>query len=683
MRAAYAASDAVLLDRHGEVLHELRVDAHGRRLEWTPLAAVSPAMQRIAVQAEDQRFFSHAGVDWLALAHAALRNLFSAAPRGASTITMQLAAQLDPAHRPRAGKRSLAEKWRQIEAARALEQRWSKHEILEAYLNLASFRGEVQGIAAASRALFGKRADGLDEAEALLLTALLRNPAADPARAARRACGLARRIAPHAGCEAIAARARGSLAGSHAMTPRAAVAPHVARRLLKLGMERSHSTLDGELQRFALEALQHQLNLLEKQNVADGAVLVVDNASGEVLAYVGNSGASASARFVDGVMAPRQAGSTLKPFLYEVALEQRLLTAASLIDDSPVNLVTPSGLYVPQNYDREFKGLVSARTSLAGSLNVPAVRTLMLVGADAFVARLKALGFDTVTEDGDYYGYALALGSPEVRLWDLVNAYRTLANGGVWSPLTLTRGAGEGTRTRAMDAAAAYIIADILSDRAARSVTFGLENPLATRFWSAVKTGTSKDMRDNWCVGFSGRYTVGVWIGNFSGASMWDVSGVSGAAPLWLDIMNYLHRADPGRAPRRPAGVVAGKIAFERGVEAPRQELFLAGTDTTAISVKAPAAQGPRIVYPGNGSVIALDPDIPAARQRVRFVARPAAHALHWRLNGEPLASAGAAGESVVLWRPEPGRHVLSVADASGIALDEIEFEVRGTATRR
>ena len=191
------------------------------------------------------------------------------------------------------------------------------------------------------------------------------------------------------------------------------------------------STLGAELQAFVLEAMNRQLAVLSRQHVADAAALVVDNVSGEVLAYAGNQGESSSARYVDGVRAARQAGSALKPFLYELAIEQRLLTAASLLEDSPVNLVTPTGLYVPQDYDRDFKGVVSLRTALSGSLNVPAVRTLMLVGVDSFLsvcASLVSTGWrvmPTIT------GYSLALGSAEVDLWQLTNAFRALANGGL------------------------------------------------------------------------------------------------------------------------------------------------------------------------------------------------------------------------------------------------------------
>jgi penicillin-binding protein 1C len=384
---------------------------------------------------------------------------------------------------------------------------------------------------------------------------------------------------------------------------------------------------------------------------------------------VGNSGETSSARYVDGVKAPRQAGSTLKPFLYELALEQGMLTAASLVDDSPVDLVTPAGLYVPQNYDRDFKGLVSVRTALSGSLNVPAVRTLMLVGPELFAERLRALGFEHVTQGGEYYGYALALGSPDVSLWQLTNAYRALANGGVLAPLRLQPGAKHGAQ-RVADQAASYITADILADRAARSITFGLANPLAARFWAAVKTGTSKDMRDNWCVGFSARYTVGVWVGNFDGSAMWDVSGVTGAAPLWLEVMNYLHPSGGG-APLRPSGIETAHVSFEPPIEASRDELFLTGTAVARIEAKAPEQSHPGIVYPGRGQIIAVDPDIPGELQRVRFAAAGMGADAQWRLNGEPFA----AGE---LWRPQVGTWILTLHGADGSRLDEVSFEVRG-----
>ncbi|HXV07038.1 MAG TPA: penicillin-binding protein 1C [Burkholderiales bacterium] len=670
VRKAHVSTEGVLLDRHGEVIHELRVDMRGRRLEWVTLDGVSPAFLRAVVRAEDKRFYEHAGVDWLALTDAALDSMFSSKPRGASTLSMQVAAMLEASLKPRKQRRTVGQKWDQIQAARDLEKKWTKRQILEAYLNLSTFRGEVQGVGAAARALFGKDASGLDEQEALILAVLLRGPNAQPPVVVKRACGLAQSMQPPLACDGLAELAELRLSDVPNLVPAAALAPHVARELVSAEARRVESTLDAGLQAVALDAAGRQLAALGGQNVADAAVLAVDNRSGEVLAYVGNAEEISSARFVDGVRAPRQAGSALKPFLYELALEQRLLTAASLLDDSPVAIVTPAGLYVPQNYDRDFKGMVSLRTALSGSLNVPAVRTLALLGPDLFVERLRALGFDAVRDDGEHYGYSLALGSAEVTLWQLANAYRTLANGGLASPMRLTP--GERARgQRVLDPAAAHIVTDILADRLSRSITFGLDSPLAPRFWAAVKTGTSKDMRDNWCVGFTARYTVAVWVGNFDGSAMWDVSGVSGAAPLWLEMINALHQNVPSHAPPDPPGVERVPITFEAALEPDREELFLPGTQMRRVVHKGQGGGHPAIVYPASGQIIAVDPDIPPDTQRVRFRAVGVNGDARWRLNGEPLADASS-------WHPAPGRWRLVLEDAAGVALDEVEFEVRG-----
>jgi penicillin-binding protein 1C len=686
VRKSYLSTEGALLDRHGTVIHEMRVDPNGRRLDWVTLEQVSPAFLRAVVRAEDKRFYEHGGVDWLALTDAALDNIFASKPRGASTLSMQVAAMLEKSLKARTQRRTVGQKWDQIQAARDLERKWTKRQILETYLNLSTFRGEVQGLAAAARALFGKEAGGLDEREALVLAVLLRGPNAKPDVVTKRACTLAQSLQPPVHCDGLAELAELHLTGVPNIAPRIALAPHVARELLSAKERRVGSTLDGVLQAFVLDAAGRQLAALGAQNVGDVAVLVADNRSGEVLAYVGNAGASSSAPFVDGVRAPRQAGSTLKPFLYQLAIEQHLLTAASLLDDSPVNIVTPGGLYVPQNYDREFKGLVSLRTALAASLNVPAVRTLALLGPEPLVDRLHGLGFEHLRQDAEYYGYSLALGSAEVSLWELVNAYRTLANGGLHKLLRLAPAeiAGEvpakpepGTRPkerarRVLDPAASFIVTDILADRVARSVSFGLDNPLAARFWAAVKTGTSKDMRDNWCIGFTSRYTVGVWVGNFDGSAMWDVSGVSGAAPLWLEIVNALHRNVPSSPPPDSAGVVRVPITFEAALEPDREELYLPGTQLSHVAPKGGVGSSASIVYPAPGQIIAIDPDIPGSAQRVEFRAAAASPGSEWRLNDTPVPGAPH-------WQPLPGRWRLSLHGHAGERLDEVEFEVRGS----
>jgi penicillin-binding protein 1C len=273
-----------------------------------------------------------------------------------------------------------------------------------------------------------------------------------------------------------------------------------------------------------------------------------------------------------------------------------------------------------------------------------------------------------------FYGYSLALGSADVSLLELTNAYRTLANGGLQGSVTLRPRAGD-TKRRVLDERGAFIVSDILSDRGARSVTFGLRNELATSFWSAVKTGTSKDMRDNWCVGFSRRYTVGVWVGNFDGRPMWDVSGISGAAPVWRDVMDYLHRDSPSRAPGPPSGLVRQTVAFNPEVEPPRSEWFVRGTETASVELLAPAQRQPKIVYPVDSSLIALDPDIPEKLQRVRFQAQ-GAHGLAWVLDGVELGQ----DELEAGWAPAPGRHELKLVGQDGRPAASARFEVRGGA---
>jgi penicillin-binding protein 1C len=554
-----------------------------------------------------------------------------------------------------------------------LERAWTKGEILEAYLNRVTFRGELQGIAAATRGMFGKEPSGLDAAESAVLASLIRSPNASPSSVARRASRLCSALGWNVPSGALDAIAGERLRAPFPVRSRHAFALHAARILAPRPGERIVSTLDLDLQRKAAEALSQKIVMLSAQNVHDGAVLVAENATGEILAYVGSAGSVSQNPFVDGIRARRQAGSTLKPFLYGLAIERRILTAASLMDDSPLDVPTGRGLYVPRNYDREFRGTVTLRTSLASSLNVPAVRTILLLGPDAVSRRLAAFGFD-LPGPGEDYGASLALGSADVTLFELVNSYRALANGGRWSPMTLRAEGGPRNARRAMSREAAFIVSDILSDRGARGAAFGLAGPLSTPFRAAVKTGTSKDMRDNWCVGFSDRYTVGVWVGNFGGAPMWDVSGVSGAAPVWREVLAFLHEGIPTRSTAPPPGVVSRQVEFPGEIEPARMEWFIAGTEPVRDVKPAMALLPPRIAYPSEGTVVALDPDIPVELQRIFFEARGADREMTWRLDGRTL---GGIGETV-FWRPESGVHALEIVAPDGRPAHAIRFSVRG-----
>jgi penicillin-binding protein 1C len=689
----FRPSDTLVLDRDGEVIQRVRTDASVRRGQWVALADISPALRTALVLSEDKRFYEHSGVDWRAVSSAAWANLWNTKTRGASTLSMQLAGLLDDDLRAGAGGRSITQKIGQTFSTQVLEQRLRKDQILEAYLNLVPFRGELVGIDALSRTLFGKAVHGLDAREAALAAALVRAPNAKAAQVAQRACGVLTLMQPGAkiDCDGLDLFATGALQRRDFQASEG-IAPHAARQLVRAGQARS--TLRAPLQRFAVQTLRQHLRELRGRHVEDGAIVVLDNASGEVLAWVGSSGDLSAASEVDGVLALRQPGSTLKPFLYAQAIAERRITAASLLEDSSAQIPTAGGLYIPQNYDRQFKGLVSSRTALAASLNVPAVRTLVMVSPEAFHRQLRAVGLP-LAESGDYYGYSLALGSAEVSLLALTNAYRTLANGGRFSATSLVR-QPQPVFKPALDARAAFIVGDILADPLARARTFGTDSILATRFWTAVKTGTSKDMRDNWALGYSSRYTVGVWVGNASGAPMWDVSGTSGAAPIWAALMTHLHRVEASRAPAPPAGVVHSRTEFGGQLEAARSEWFIQSTeqalfaiDSVANSARSQSANDlkhpknsttaagvpARITAPAPGTILALDPDIPPAHQRLAFSAE--GQGLRWRMDGKEFARGNQAQ-----WLPWPGRHVVQLLDASGKVADEIRLEVRGAGVR-
>ncbi|GGP27825.1 penicillin-binding protein 1C [Silvimonas amylolytica] len=683
VKSGWRSSDVILLDRHGQPLQRVRVDQKVRKLDWVALSDISPAMRQALVMSEDRNFYSHSGVDWSAVAAASWGNLWNKRTRGASTLTMQLVGLLDDDLKRSNQGRSLSQKVRQGWSAEWLEHRWTKAQILEAYLNLAGFRGEIVGLDALSASLFDKSPSGLDAHESAIAVALLRAPNAAPAAVGTRACGILKDMGRQADCDQIRVEAQVALARhGNGYQQDDQLAPHFARKLLARGPLPAgavvRTTLDADLQRFATVTLRRQVAELRQRNVEDGALVVLDNRSGDILAWVGSSGDLSRASDVDGVTALRQAGSTLKPFLYQLALQGRWLTAASLINDSPLDLNTVSGLYAPQNYDKDFKGPVSVRTALASSLNTPAVRTVEIVTPARLRERLVALGMNSLTESGDYYGYSLALGAADVRLLDLANAYRTLATGGMQNPLRWLATDTAQASKRLLDEQSSFIISDILSDRTARARTFGLESALATRFWTAVKTGTSKDMRDNWAVGYSRRYTVATWVGNASGAPMWDVSGMHGAAPVWLAVMNQLHADTPSGAPLPPAGIHALQIHFENNVEADRREYFLPGTEHDQIYMVSDDARArpAGIDYPVEGAIFALDPDIPPANQRIVFRANGAAKP-QWWLNGKLLGR----GQTWA-WFPMPGRHVLELRDNARL-VQQVHFEVRGAFLRQ
>ena len=701
IRHAYTPSDRLILDRNGATIQRVRIDDKVRRSAWISLDDISPALIGAVLASEDKRFFDHGGVDLRAAAAAAISNLRGGATtRGASSISMQVAAAMDKSLARASDGRTVEQKIDQAQAAWALERVWSKQHILEVYLNTVYFRGEIQGIGAAADVLFGKSPHGLNAAESALLAALIRAPQAPRATVERRACEVLKTLDSRGDCAQLAFVMDRWGSAAVMRNEGESIAPHVARYLPPRMVT---TTLDRDLQLAARDAIAKHLQQLSGRNAQDAAVVVIDNATGEVLAYVGSSGRLSAAGEVDAARAPRQAGSTLKPFIYGLGLENNLFTAATLLDDAPFSVDVGGGAYTPQNYAHEYVGPVSVRTALASSLNVPAIRALTLVGVAPSHAVLRRAGLTTLVDDPDHYGFSLALGSADVSLLELTNAYRAIANGGVASDVRFLpcgsncrggsvatgqqpnesgrgRAAPTSVGTRLFSESTAWLLADILSDRGARYVTFGFDNPLALSHWAAVKTGTSKDMRDNWTIGFNARVTVGVWVGNASGAPMHNVTGITGAGPIWADVMEAAAaKLGTGRPSAPPANVLKRHIQFASSdgqVEAGRDEWFLRGTEPASalIAARSESSAGARIVMPTDGTIIALDPDIPAANQRVQLKSGYAARANCWTVNDERLGCSVAP----VAWSPAAGNAVITLADTTGKELDRVTVVVRG-----
>jgi penicillin-binding protein 1C len=399
-------------------------------------------------------------------------------------------------------------------------------------------------------------------------------------------------------------------------------------------------------------------------------VLVVDNHSCQVLAYVGSPDYFSEANLGrnDGVQALRQPGSALKPFLYELALETHAINPNSILADVPVNYSIPSGLvYSPVDYNGSYQGPVRVRVALADSLNVPAVGVLSLVGVGQFLDRLHQLGFGHLTKSPDFYGLGLTLGGGEVSLWELTRAYVTLANEGQTCDLAALPPATSSAPTQHVGEPSTWqLVRDMLADTHARAKAFGTHSVLDMPFDAAVKTGTSSDFRDTWTVGFTSDYTVGVWVGNFNGDPMQHVSGVTGAGPLWNRILLHLYEARDPEPFQPPAGLALEPICATTGFR-PTQDCdtvvfeylypqdlsaYLAtqehddlspAYDRWAATQERTLPERFHILYPHNGDVFIFHAQEPGSSQDVQAlefhaITRVGQHAHFW-LNGMALAT--------------------------------------------
>lgn len=628
VKAGATPSVAVLLARDGTPVAERRLDPRVRRLEWVGLPNLSPALKEALLAAEDKRFFEHSGVDWRAFAGSIWHNLWYDRKRGASTLSMQLAGLLDPElalGRDGAPRRSIGQKWDQALAAQALENRWTKEQILEAYLNLAPFRGDLQGVHAASRALFGKTPGELGRPEALVLAVLLRGPNAKADVVGRRACVLAERIGSPSAC-GPAQRLADVTLDRQQLGPRWDLAPHLARQLLQQSGERLVSTLDVDTQRLTLAAVR-------RLGSGDAAAVVIDNANADVLAYAGAPDATQP----DQAAILRSSGTLLLPFAYGLAIERRQLTAATLLDDSLAN-------HAPTNPDERM--WMSARRALADSLSEPSQAVLRLVG-DQLPERFRVADLDVGR------GAQADLG-----LLAIAGLYRSLANGGQWLAPRSTSGS-ERVARRLLRPEADFIVSDILTEVDAE----GMPQPFVLRQYVP-------DGRETLVAGFSDRYTVVLWSAGTRGTP-----ALANAA--WHEILRGLHRNQPATRPLPPPGVVSSLVVFEPPVESPRREWFIRGTEVDRVALPRSL---PRIAWPTNGMLVDAMALAGDAGFRIHFEGSRLPPGAWWRLNGERVGNGNGSANGNggrVGWRPVAGRHVLELMAADGQVLDSVTFAVR------
>lgn len=544
----------VVVDRHGERLSEVR-SSGGQRSETIASSALPQTLAQATLAAEDVRFRSHVGVDPIAMVRATLHNLRRGRiVEGGSTITQQVAKLLIARQTSGRVTRSWGAKIHEAVIALRLEHQLTKNEILALYLNLAPYGNQIQGAERAAQAYFGRPAATLTASEAAFLAALPQqpsryNPWRDPERAKPRALHILQVMNDRgwlqAGELAVARDERVSLSRDRATL----IAPHFVERVIaRAGANRPHrveTTLDAGLQRTVEGIIAAHRQTLDDHHAANVAVVVLDVRTGEWLAWEGSGNYfdAAHGGTIDGAVSPRQPGSALKPFTYAAAFE-RGVSPARVLADVPSEFATaePGVLYSPRNYDGQYRGPLLARAALAGSENVPAVALASDVGVPTLARLLRQAGLTTLDRNAAHYGLGLTLGNAEVRLDELVAAYAMLARGGeAIAPRMIRAIDGRGTPaaapTRVLSARTAFWITDILADPEARAYIFGRGGSLEFPFTVAAKTGTSQAYHDNWAIGYTRDVVVGVWVGNFDRTPLRDSSGVTGAGPIFHDVM--------------------------------------------------------------------------------------------------------------------------------------------------
>jgi penicillin-binding protein 1C len=753
-----AGVSAQIMDRDGQAIREFRSE-DGKLSSRVKLAELSPLVVPALLAAEDARFYRHPGVDPLAIVRAFGQALINRKlVSGASTLTQQLARAVVP--RPR----TLLGKWRELAIALRIERSLSKKQILEEYLNRIEFGPNLRGIDAASRRYFDKPAAQLDLAEAAALVSIPRGPTLyDPARGTRALLRRRDRVLERMVVQGLAGTDAARTAQSEPLQLKRAIAQggteHLMQGLLSGALapelrgehvQRLDTSIDSGLQREVAELSRRAARYGAEVGLSSVSVVVLENATAEVLAYVGSPefyGQKALGQN-DGARALRQPGSALKPFVYAAAMARLGMTAATRLPDLELRLPTPAGVYSPRNYDGRFHGPVLVRDALANSLNVPAVYTAARVGPGQVLDLLRRAGFKSLSESAEHYGAALALGDGEVRLTELAQAYSMLARNGAFLPTRFYRRAllGSGAElspdaprpSPVIEPRIARILTDILADDLARAPEFGQGGPLAFPFRVAAKTGTSKGFRDNWTVGFTREVTVAVWAGNFDGTPMTGSTGITGAGPLFHEVMLAAMR---GRTPAPLldhtglTNVEVCELSGERAGDAcphRRREWFTPGSEPSvhcemhelvaidpltslragpncrdrtlrvferypheyenfarqagrpvspeAFSARCPGPAGavrdgvPELLFPNAEAEFLIDPGL-RGDQEIMLEARAPGERVTFLVDDRPLATLRAPFR--LPWRLQAGTHQVRVATPDGRQSELVRFQVR------
>ncbi|SBV94056.1 Penicillin-binding protein 1C [uncultured delta proteobacterium] len=689
-----------LLDKNGDLFHA-RLSANEEFCLPIPLSRMGKWLPAVAMDVEDRRFYSHFGIDVFALARAAVQNLRSGSVvSGASTITSQVIRLTYPR------ERSLKNK--ALEFAQAIKLEWSlpKEKILELYLNRAPFGGPVRGVEAAARSYFGKRAEELSLAESAMLIGMLRGPSLyrpdrNPEMILERRNSILERLQDRD----LAPAGDVAMAVLEKLPERRGAIPqrfrHYADFALRglpagywhQGSSPVKTTLDPFLQAMLEQGIDDALTSFPANVTGAGGIM--DNATGALLAYVGNArfDLGAQTQWVDCGNAPRSPGSVLKPFVYLLAMEQGNIVPATLVADTPLSF---AGM-APRNYDRQYRGPVTVEFALANSLNAPAVRVLRRAGNEPVIQFLRTLGFSLLTKSGSHYGDSLALGGCEVTLLQTMQAFASLATLGVYRPLTALDASSNPGRLgeqRLFSAPAAFLVAESLRDT-------GRMSPVLREAFReqgrmvAFKTGTSYGLRDAWTAAYTPKHTVTVWLGDPQGLPHPALSGLPVAAPLALRILRDIpyNKKDaawyspPPGLERFTACALSGAPAtpfcpsrkqawlirdVSRTIPCPMhtvrdgilQTVLPPELESYANAPDTSVARKERIdiTLPQPGMRFFLTPH--AEQQQIALTCEGAQGKVYWFINQE-FFGAQEKGEAL-LWPLKPGKHRLSLVDEHG-----------------